>query len=127
MIISGLLSSMYIWSYKISDVRISLNDIYMITLMTSWMFFFMGVLEPNRNYILFSVLAIIITLWFIRKQMFITRGQYFTGMIPHHSMAVLTSKRLLEKDKNLSREEREFIEDIVKTQEKEIKTMKGFL
>ena len=127
MIISGLLSSMYIWSDKLSDIRISLNDFYMIALMNSWMFFFMGLLNSNRNYLIFSTLAIIVILWLIRKQIFINRYQYFTGMIPHHSMAILTSKQLLEKEKDLSKKEKEFIQSIIKTQEKEIEIMKSFL
>ena len=127
MVFSGLLSSMYIWSDKLSDIRLSLNDLYMVTLMIFWMFFFMGLLSFNKNYVLYSSLAIIMNLWFIRKQIFINKHQYFTGMIPHHSMAILTSKRLLEKQKNLSQKEKEFVESIIKTQENEIKTMKQFL
>ncbi len=60
-------------------------------------------------------------------QVLINRSQYFTGMIPHHSMAILTSKKILENDKTLNDREKEFIRNIIKTQENEIKNMKTFI
>jgi len=42
------------------------------------------------------------------------------GMIPHHSMAVHMSKKLLEKENNISR----FVKDIIKKQENEIIILK---
>ena len=33
MIVAGALSTMNVWVYKISDIRFSLNDLYMILLM----------------------------------------------------------------------------------------------
>ncbi len=127
MLFSGILSSMYVWSDKLSDIRLSINDFYMIILMISWMFFFMGLFNKDKTYIIYSTLAILLTLWAIRKQFFINKNQYFTGMIPHHSMAVLTSKQILENDKTLNHREKEFIRNIIKTQENEINTMKTFL
>jgi uncharacterized protein (DUF305 family) len=41
-------------------------------------------------------------------------------MIPHHSMAVHMSKKLLEKENNIS----QFIHNIIKTQENEIAFLK---
>ena len=38
MIIAGLLSSMNVWTDKLRDIRLHLNDIYMAILMTGWMF-----------------------------------------------------------------------------------------
>ena len=122
--ISGLLSSMYIWSDKLSDVHITLNDVYMVSLMIAWMFFFMGLINYNRNYILFSSIGIIITLWLIRKQIFIDKTQYFKGMITHHSMAVLMSRKLLDKKELMTKEEINFVKNIIENQEKEIKLMK---
>jgi hypothetical protein len=40
MLFSGLLSTMNIWVNDISDIRLSLNDLYMIGLMTGWMLLF---------------------------------------------------------------------------------------
>jgi uncharacterized protein (DUF305 family) len=41
-------------------------------------------------------------------------------MIPHHSMAVHMSKKLLEKENNIS----QFVKNIIKTQENEISILK---
>jgi uncharacterized protein (DUF305 family) len=41
-------------------------------------------------------------------------------MIPHHSMAIHMSKKLLEKNNNISL----FLENIIKTQENEITILK---
>jgi uncharacterized protein (DUF305 family) len=51
----------------------------------------------------------------------VTEMQYKLGMIPHHSMAVHMSKKLLEKRNNIQ----PFLENIIKTQEKEIQFLKG--
>jgi uncharacterized protein (DUF305 family) len=64
----------------------------------------------------------------IRNQSFISPSQYITGMIPHHSMAITMSKRLLEKGYNL--ENKKYIElkklllNIISTQEREIDILK---
>jgi hypothetical protein len=123
MVISGLLSSMYIWSDKISDVRISLNDAYMISLMTGWMLLFMNM---NSSILMSIVSVVIISLSFIaiRKQYGINKKQFFRGMIPHHSMAIHMSRQLLDKKVNMSDTEKELLETIMKTQEKEIEIMK---
>ena len=43
MILSGLLSTMNVYADKLDDIRWSLNDIYMTTLMTGWMITFMSI------------------------------------------------------------------------------------
>lgn len=125
--ISGLFSGMWIWADKFSDIRVSLNDVYMATLMTALMIFFMAALYKDTVWIIGSLLAICATVWLIRSQRFVTKKQYFQGMIPHHSMAVQMSKRLLENDKTLTSTEKQFISNIVKTQDQEIMFMKNQL
>jgi uncharacterized protein (DUF305 family) len=51
----------------------------------------------------------------------VTNEQYVAGMIPHHSMAIHMSKRLLQNQPPLLRE---FVSNIVTAQEKEIEYMK---
>jgi uncharacterized protein (DUF305 family) len=46
--------------------------------------------------------------------------QYKLGMIPHHSMAVHMSKKILEKKNNIT----QFVKNIIKTQEDEISFLK---
>lgn len=124
MILAGLGSSMYLWADKPTDVRLSVNDVYMILLMTAWMCLFMAV--SNRDWIIaaMSAAAIAALLIGIRWQLFVSLSQFYTGMIPHHSMAVHMSRRLLENDRTLSPTDREFMMSIIKTQEQEIKWMK---
>lgn len=116
MIISGLLSTMNIWVDNISHIRLSLNDLYMILLMTGWMLFFMGIIYKEFIVIVIGFILIVLNVYLIRSQMFINEYQYRIGMIPHHSMAIHMSKKLLEKENEIN----EFLRNLIKTQEKEI-------
>lgn len=123
MILSGVLSTMNIWVDKIDDIRISLNDIYMILLMTSWMFFFMGIYYYDLYILFVGSVGILVFLYCIRNQVGINTKQYLVGMIPHHSMAILMSKRLLEKGTS----EKKLVQNIIEAQQKEIEYMKSIL
>ena len=120
MIISGLLSTMNVWVDKVEDIRFSMNDVYMTLLMSGWMFLFMGLIYRELNVFFIGLAFIIITIGFIRTQFLINESQYKLGMIPHHSMAVHMSKKLLEKKNNIT----PFIQTIIKTQENEILFLK---
>ena len=120
MILSGLLSTMNVWVDKLDDIRFSINDVYMSLLMTGWMFLFMGLIYQEKSIIFIGFLLVIVNIWCIRTQFLVTETQYKLGMIPHHSMAVHMSKKLLEKEKTKS----PFIQNIIKTQEKEIEILK---
>jgi hypothetical protein len=120
MILSGLLSTMNVYADSLSDIRLSLNDAYMILLMTGWMFFFMGIYHGNNNNIYFGLALVLINLYCIRTQFMIDEKQYLNGMIPHHSMAVFMSKKLLTKKNSLG----DFLNNIVSTQQNEIAYMK---
>jgi hypothetical protein len=121
MIIAGVLSTMNIWVDKISDIRIGLNDLYMILLMAGWMLFFMGIIYKHLYAFLFGLILIIANLYCIRTQCFVSEHQYKLGMIPHHSMAVLMSKKLLRKPNNIQN----FLKNLIITQEDEINFMKN--
>jgi hypothetical protein len=120
MTLSGLLSTMNIWVDKIEDVRFSINDLYMILLMTGWMFLFNGLYYNSKNILLFGLILVIISIWCIRKQFFVSEKQYKLGMIPHHSMAIHMSKKLLEKENNIQ----PLLKNIINSQVKEINYMK---
>jgi hypothetical protein len=120
MVLSGLLSTMNVWADKFDDIRFSMNDVYMTLLMTGWMFLFMGLIYKEIGVTFIGLSLIIIDIWCIRNQFLITEGQYKLGMIPHHSMAIHMSKKLLEKENNIS----PFVENIIKTQEDEILILK---
>lgn len=84
--------------------------------MTGLMFLFTGLIYKENNVNFIGLSFVIINIWCIRNQFLITERQYKLGMIPHHSMAVHMSKKLLEKKNNIS----PFLENIIKTQENEI-------
>lgn len=120
MILSGILSTMNVWVDKVDDIRFSMNDAYMTLLMTGWMFLFMGLTYQEITVFFIGLSLVLFNIWCIRNQFLITEGQYKLGMIPHHSMAVHMSKKLLEKENNIS----PFVENIIKTQEDEILILK---
>ena len=123
MLFSGLLTTMNIYADKLSDIRLSLNDLYMTLLMTGWMFAFMGIFYKELKVFLGGGILIIFNIWAIRTQFMITENQYLLGMIPHHSMAVHMSKKLLDKDiYNLTL--KPFLDNIINTQNNEIEFMK---
>jgi hypothetical protein len=123
MILSGFLSTMNVWADKLDDVQFSLNDVYMTLLMSGWMFLFMGIIYKKISVFAMGVVLIIPTVWCIRTQFLITETQYKLGMIPHHSMAVHMSKKLLEKLEN-GNDMSSFVQNIVNTQENEIDILK---
>jgi hypothetical protein len=122
MIVSGLLTTMNVWVDKWDDIRFSINDIYMTLLMTGWMFLFMGLYYTETNIALLGIFLVLINIWCIRTQFMVSTEQYILGMIPHHSMAILMSKKLIQ---NQSPNIKDFVSNIITSQEKEIEFMKG--
>ena len=82
--------------------------------------FIYGLIYQEINVFFIGLSLIIFNIWCIRNQFLITEKQYKLGMIPHHSMAVHMSKKLLEKQHNASL----FVKNIIKTQEDEILILK---
>lgn len=120
MILSGLLSTMNVWADKLDDVRLSMNDLYMILLMTGWMLLFMGFYYGSPGWSFIGFVVVLACLYGIRTQMFVSERQFLLGMIPHHSMAVLMSKRMREKPNSISK----LLNSILQSQENEIRYMK---
>lgn len=120
MVLTGLLSNMNLYVDKINDIRISINDIYMTLIMTGWMFLFMGLFDKNCNIFNIGLILVISNFYFIRTQFLVNEKQYKLGMIPHHSMAIHMSKKLLEKDNKI----KNFLKNLIKTQKNEIIFMK---
>jgi hypothetical protein len=121
MILSGLLSTMNVWVDKLDDIRFSINDAYMTLLMTGWMFLFMGLIYQEISVLFIGLSLVVINVWCIRNQFLINEKQYRLGMIPHHSMAVHLSKKLLEKENTIP----PFLQSIIKNQENEILFLKN--
>ncbi len=126
-IFSGLLSGMFIYSNKFSDIYITLNDLYMAFLMTGWMFLLMGVVFVNSKYFILGIIIVSLSIYLIRTQKFISLNQYLSGMTTHHSMAITMSNKFkenypeeLKKNKELD----SLVNNIITNQEKEIELMK---
>jgi hypothetical protein len=130
MIIAGLLSTMNVYAYNINDVRFTLNDIYMISLMIGWsLLLFTLVYYPYINnsmiIIIISILMISIAFFFIRTQAFIDDRQFLNAMISHHSIALSMSTKINKKTNNPRI--KKLSEEIIKLQQKEINIMNDIL
>jgi len=125
MVLSGLLTTMNIWVDKLDDIRFSINDAYMTLLMCGWMFLFMGIYHRAINIFFIGTGLVIVNIWCIRTQFLVNETQYKMGMIPHHSMAVHMSKKLLGNVNDKHANIRSFINHLIKTQEREIVFLKN--
>ena len=91
--------------------------------MTGWMFLFMGLYYRDLIIIFIGLLLVLTNIWLIRTQFMVTSRQYLLGMIPHHSMAIHMSKKLIQNQPMIH----SFASSIITTQEKEIDSMKKYL
>ncbi len=127
MMVSGLLSTMNVWASKWSDIKWSLNDIYMSLLMTGWMFLLMGLYYKDSAQMIIGAFVVITSFGAIRFQFMINEDQYIRGMIPHHSMAVHMSNKLIENNPDVNVSIKRFAKNIIAGQENEIIFMKNIL
>ena len=122
---------MNIYADKLSDIRWSVNDVYMILLMTGWMIALMAIYYKNLHMFILGCVLVVFNIWAIRSQFMISESQYILGMIPHHSMAIHMSKKLIEKkensimNRNSSNTITDFLKNIINTQTQEIDFMKS--
>ena len=70
-----------------------------------------------------SIVLFAFGIWGVRSQQTVDQVDWMQAMIPHHSSAILTSNHAHIKDPEV----RQFADDIIKAQEKEIKQMKDIL
>ena len=120
-----------IMSYKTENITNSLGKVYLSTLMGLFMIL-LEIAMHDHQYDVFSVKnyafvggLILVVIYLYRTQKYITDKQYLEEMIEHHSMALLTSNRILEKtnDYNVSK----LAKNIVQTQMDEIQRMNDML
>lgn len=120
-----------ITTYSRSDITNNISKVYMSTIMGLFMVFLeimmhdnqYNVLSVNSYVILASLLGLFIYLY--RKQVAVNDKQYLEEMIEHHSMALLTSNRILEKtsDYNVAK----IAKNIIQKQEDEIREMRNVI
>ena len=84
------------------------------------------------NMLVFSVgiiLSISVSILLLRQQLLVDDKQWLRRMIPHHSTALTTTTKLLEKNDNFKDNPNLYrlAKEIIDTQEKEIQLMKSML
>jgi hypothetical protein len=118
----------YTNAFSVDHVRFSEERVYMAVLMGSAMAlvmlaFMAGMMYRNRRYnALVVVVALVLggtALYLSRSQALVEDESYMNAMIPHHSIAILTSERAGIEDLRV----RELADGIAATQRKEIKEM----
>ena len=101
-----------------------------------WMMFVMGAMmmvvmllfmwgmykNRTKNFIILGVAAVVfaLALWLVRSQTTIDDEEYMAAMIPHHSIAIMTSERAHIRDPRV----RKLAHDIILAQRREIAQMK---
>lgn len=122
---------MYLNTYELSHVFFSEMRLYMTILSTSVMavvmlLFMLNMLKNKKANIAIILVSIVIfssSFYLMRNQTTIDEVDYMQGMIPHHSIAILTSERADIKDERV----RKLADDIIKAQKKEIKEMEELI
>ena len=124
--------TMYLNTYAIDHVYFSLTRFYMaclgIAAMALIMFFVMRKMyqnkKKNRAIILGSILLFVSALGLVRAQKpIIGDVLWMKAMIPHHSIAILTSERADIKDPEVKK----LAEEIIEAQRREIAEMKSMI
>lgn len=120
------------WStFKVSHIYFSETRAYMALLMGATMavimLIFMKHMLKNRKVnigiITGSIVVFGLSLFLLRSQTFVDDVDYMEAMIPHHSIAILTSERAEITDPRV----RELADQIIKAQREEIAEMKKYI
>ncbi|WP_397445635.1 DUF305 domain-containing protein [Polaribacter sp. R77954] len=124
--------TMYLNTYEFDHVYFSLTRFYMVCLGTSTMavimwFFMRNMYENKKKNIAILIGSFVLfagSLGLVREQKS-TVGDvlWMKAMIPHHSIAILTSGRADIKDPEVKK----LAEDIIKAQKREIEEMKAMI
>ena len=67
-----------------------------------------------------AVAVFALSLWLVRSQVTVDDTEYMSAMIPHHSIAIMTSERAQISDPRV----RKLADEIIEAQEREIAEMK---
>ncbi|NDP47281.1 MAG: DUF305 domain-containing protein [Sulfuriferula multivorans] len=127
----AMLVLMYLNTYQMDHVFFSETRAYMALVMGASMAVimlgFMLSMYPNRavNISIFvaSAAVFVIALWLVRSQETVEDVSWMKAMIPHHSIAILTSERAHISDPRV----RTLADSIIKAQRKEIDEMKALI
>lgn len=123
---------MYLHSYQILDhAWFSETRLFMALIMgggmiTVMLFFMLGMYRSRaKNTIALAIAALLLAggIGLVRSQITVTDTDYMEGMIPHHSIAVLTSERAQIEDPRVRR----LADEILEAQRREIKEMEWLI
>lgn len=118
---------MYLNSYQVSHVWFSETRLFMTFIMAGSMalvmlLFMRRMYQNTRNnlaIVVGSVLLIGLGLWLVRSQTTVGDVAWMKAMIPHHSIAILTSERANISDSRV----RNLANEIIEAQRREIQEM----
>ena len=123
---------MYLHSYQIldhawfSETRLFMTLIMGAGMMVVMLAFMRGMYSNQaKNAAIFVGAAMLLAVgtWLVRSQITVNGVDYMEGMIPHHSIAILTSERARIEDVRV----RTLADEIIKAQRKEIKEMEWLI
>lgn len=122
---------MYLNTYALDHIFFSETRAYMALLMGATMAvimlgFMLGMYKNRRvNLCIFlgSIAVFALSLWLVRSQTTIEDTAWMKAMIPHHSIAILTSERAHLSDPRV----RNLANRIIEAQRSEIAEMKGLI
>jgi hypothetical protein len=121
----------YVNTYRMADVKWSETRFYMMFVMGAAMAvimlgFMLGMyrsMKVNAAIVAGSVIVFSLALWLVRSQATVADESYMRAMIPHHSIAILTSSRADLDDVRV----RELADQIIEAQKREIEEMNWLL
>lgn len=122
---------MYLNTYALDHVAYSQTRTWMALIMgaamAAVMMGFMWPMYPrkrvNAAILVGSAVVFALSLWLVRSQATVDDVSYMRAMIPHHSIAVLTSERARIRDPRV----RELANEIIETQLREIREMRALI
>lgn len=123
---------MYLNSYQIldhawfSETRFFMTLIMGGAMMAVMLFFMMGMyknMKANAAILIAAAVILLGSIWLVRSQVTVSGVDYMEGMIPHHSIAILTSERAGIEDPRV----RELADEIIEAQRREIKEMEWLI
>ena len=123
---------MYLNSYRIldhawfSETRAFMTLIMCASMIVIMLAFMLDMYRNRRvNVAIFggAVLLFAAGLWLVRSQATVSGVDYMEGMIPHHSIAILTSERAGIEDLRV----RELADEIIEAQRREIREMEWLI
>lgn len=123
---------MYLHSYQIigharfSETRVFMALIMgaaMMVIMLSYMLHMYKNKTFNTAIYVGAIVLFGVALWLVRSQVTVSDVDYMEGMIPHHSIAILTSERAQIEDLRV----RELADEIIEAQRREISEMEWLI